>query len=82
MDIKAITRRFGVRQIAEKCDISEQAVYKWEKAGIISAEYVIAICELANWQTTPHELRPDIYPNPTDGMPRNSCSCIDVREAA
>ncbi|MCV5295753.1 hypothetical protein OFC42_28600, partial [Escherichia coli] len=22
-----------------------------------------------NWSVTPHELRPDIYPNPNDGLP-------------
>jgi len=22
-----------------------------------------------DWEVTPHELRPDIYPNPTDGLP-------------
>ncbi|ACI38640.1 hypothetical protein ECEC1846_1140 [Escherichia coli EC1846] len=21
------------------------------------------------WEVTPHEIRPDIYPNPTDGLP-------------
>ncbi|ENE14571.1 hypothetical protein ECP03047993_1333 [Escherichia coli P0304799.3] len=26
------------------------------------------------WEVTPHEIRPDIYPNPTDGLPcGNKC---------
>ncbi|WP_083260243.1 YdaS family helix-turn-helix protein [Marinobacter sp. X15-166B] len=29
----------------------------------------LAICEATNWKVTPHELRPDIYPNPSDGLP-------------
>ncbi|MBL2607392.1 Cro/Cl family transcriptional regulator, partial [Klebsiella pneumoniae] len=24
-----------------------------------------------DWQVTPHELRPDLYPNPTDGLPKD-----------
>lgn len=31
--------------------------------------YVIPICKTVNWQITPHQLRPDIYPNPADGLP-------------
>ncbi|EBE6237586.1 helix-turn-helix domain-containing protein [Salmonella enterica] len=25
--------------------------------------------ECTGWRVTPHDLRPDIYPNPTDGLP-------------
>ncbi|UDL04002.1 helix-turn-helix domain-containing protein [Marinobacter sp. CA1] len=38
----------------------------------ISPKRVLAICEGSRWQVTPHELRPDIYPNPTDGLPAGS----------
>ncbi|HGJ5854911.1 MAG TPA: transcriptional regulator [Arsenophonus nasoniae] len=29
-----------------------------------------------NWCVTPHELNPDIYPNPTDGIPANKQTTI------
>lgn len=35
----------------------------------ITAEYVIAACEVVNYQISPHQLRPDIYPHPHDGLP-------------
>ncbi|MCP4064670.1 MAG: helix-turn-helix domain-containing protein [Gammaproteobacteria bacterium] len=35
----------------------------------ISPKRALSICEGSDWQVTPHELRPDIYPNPTDGLP-------------
>lgn len=31
--------------------------------------YVIKVCEAVNFEITPHELRPDIYPHPQDGLP-------------
>lgn len=35
----------------------------------ISPKRALSIGEFSNWQVTPHELRPDIYPNQTDGIP-------------
>ncbi|EPE0615628.1 transcriptional regulator, partial [Escherichia coli] len=35
----------------------------------VPAEEVIPACEALDWGVTPHELRPDKYPNPTDGLP-------------
>lgn len=35
----------------------------------LSPEKVLRIAEATNFEVTPHELRPDIYPNPTDGLP-------------
>lgn len=39
------------------------------KAPVPPAESVLAIAAAVDWEVTPHELRPDIYPNPTDGVP-------------
>ena len=82
MDIKTITKGLRVQQIAEACGISVQAVYKWEKAGAVPPEHVLAVCEAAEWQVTPHTLRPDIYPHPSDGLPRSMCACTEIKEAA
>lgn len=36
----------------------------------VPAEVVIAIAEALDYRVTPHALRPDVYPYPGDGMPR------------
>lgn len=48
--------------------ISPQGVSKWAEAGVPS-ERVLPICRHIGFQVTPHELRPDLYPNPDDGLP-------------
>jgi DNA-binding transcriptional regulator YdaS (Cro superfamily) len=58
----------GLKPLAIVLGVSYQAVQKYEYIGI-SAERVIAISMATNWQVTPHELRPDIYPHPQDGLP-------------
>lgn len=57
----------------EKNPITQAHVWKWvntTKLGI-PAEFVIRASEAVNWQVTPHELRPDIYPHPQDGLPEH-----------
>lgn len=71
---KAI-RIVGLKPLASAIGVSYQAVQKYEEAGV-SAERVLAISTATNWQVTPHQLRPDIYPNPQDGLPD------DMRAAA
>ena len=34
------------------------------------AHRVIPVCEALGWKVTPHQMRGDIYPNPTDGLPK------------
>lgn len=53
---------------------SVQSVANWIINDQVPAERVIQLCSLGNWSVTPHELRPDIYPNPTDGMANPSVS--------
>lgn len=48
--------------------ISPQGVSKWSEAGVPS-ERVLALCRATNFDVTPHELRPDLYPHPDDGLP-------------
>ena len=47
--------------------ISKMSVSLWKKNGI-PADRVIPIYNATS--ITPHELRPDLYPNPTDGLPQ------------
>jgi len=39
------------------------------------AEVVLAIADFLEYKMTPHDLRPDLYPNHNDAMPEASCIC-------
>ncbi|MCG8155169.1 helix-turn-helix domain-containing protein [Brenneria goodwinii] len=47
--------------------ISKMSVSLWKRNGV-PADRVLAIYNATG--VTPHELRPDLYPNPTDGLPK------------
>ena len=49
--------------------ISVQAVAKWVSAGV-PPERVIAVAAAAGFRPSPHDLRPDLYPHPDDGLPQ------------
>lgn len=46
-----------------------QTVNGWFK-NKIPGELVIKVSKAVDWKVTPHELRPDLYPNPADGLPK------------
>ena len=56
---KAITAAGGVPSVAQRLEISIQAVYKWLKKGRIPAGRVLLIEKLSG--VTRYKLRPDIY---------------------
>ncbi|EIQ80106.1 hypothetical protein SF123566_8473 [Shigella flexneri 1235-66] len=45
------------------------SVSRWKTRykGVVPADRVLPIFNATG--VTPHELRPDLYPNPTDGLP-------------
>lgn len=46
-------------------------VYNWlnrDSKGV-PGDKAIAVARATNFEVTPHQLRPDLYPNPTDGIP-------------
>jgi DNA-binding transcriptional regulator YdaS (Cro superfamily) len=54
-------------------DIKQAHVWGWinrTKVGV-SPEYVIPLAKSTGWRVTPHQLRPDIYPHPVDGLPEH-----------
>ena len=59
--LSEVARRFGFK--------STQSVANWVINNQVPSERVLQLCQLENWSVTPHELRPDIYPNPNDGLP-------------
>ena len=55
----------------EEEPIKQAHVWRWlnTTAEGIPAKHVIRACRAVNWQVTPHQLRPDVYPHPDDGLP-------------
>jgi DNA-binding transcriptional regulator YdaS (Cro superfamily) len=50
--------------------VSQTMVSSWYfKIKRISSEKVIPVAKATHWQCTPHDLRPDLYPHPNDGLP-------------
>ena len=55
-----LTRRLGK---------NSQTVSVWFRTQVASTE-VLNACRALDWKVTPHEIRPDLYPHPTDGLPQ------------
>lgn len=52
--------------------IGQVHVWGWlnaAKCEVPPAEVVLAIADSLEYRITPHELRPDLYPNPCDALP-------------
>jgi len=62
MDIKDIIERAGgPTAVSGYCGIKKQAPGQWKK---VPAEQVLKIFHGSSGAVTPHEMRPDIYPDP------------------
>lgn len=59
--ISEVSRRFEFQSV--------QSVANWIAKNRVPSERVIQLCQWGNWTVTPHQLRPDIYPNVQDGLP-------------
>lgn len=65
----------GVVELSLAMNMSRAACSLWDK---VPDGRVLQLCELVDWIVTPHEVRPDLYPHPDDGLPdalRNACAC-------
>lgn len=56
-------------ELGRRLGKNSQTISAWFRNGVARGE-VINASRALNWQVTPHELRPDLYPNPTDGLPK------------
>jgi len=54
--------------VAKVVGVRQQVVGYWLKNGV-PAEHVLPICGAVTFEVTPHQLRPDLYPHPDDGLP-------------
>ncbi|CNH56653.1 transcriptional regulator [Yersinia intermedia] len=55
-------------EIARRVEEKPQTVNLWFKNGV-PPKKVFKLCACLGWKVTPHEIAPDIYPNPSDGLP-------------
>ena len=67
---KAIQAAGTARKMALALGVSSMSVSHWKNRdnGTVPPSYVLPIFRMTG--VTPHELRPDLYPNPTDGLPK------------
>ncbi|MCZ5540119.1 YdaS family helix-turn-helix protein [Escherichia coli] len=50
-----------------------QKVSHWFK-GTVPGEEVLRTSEALEWRVTPPDLRPDLYPNPDDSLPKTKAA--------
>jgi len=83
MNIQTYIQQVGIEKASLTLGVSVPAI-KHYRNGIrkVSPSKVLATCKATGWTVTPHELRPDLYPNPTDGIPIElSADFLDRRSA-
>ncbi|HHQ2408020.1 TPA: transcriptional regulator [Klebsiella pneumoniae] len=68
---KAIKKAGTASNLATLLGIKPMSVSRWKNRykGVVPHDRVLPIFNITG--VTPHELRPDLYPNPTDGLPQD-----------
>lgn len=64
----------GIRERVPGSKIGQVHVWGWlnqVKIEVPPADVVLPIADFLGYRMTPHELRPDIYPNTTDALPEH-----------
>ena len=78
----------GQSKMAHLHGIKMPSVNQWiRKDKEVPAARCKKTAQFTGWKVTPHMLRPDLYPNPWDGLPedrarRMLCACDPVEEEA
>lgn len=69
---KAIKNAGGQAKLAREIGLSRSSVNRWVHKfnGRVPPDHLIAIYKLTG--VTPHEMRPDLHPTPTSGIPDNT----------
>lgn len=55
-------------ELARRLGISLQRLSNWRSRGI-PVDQVLRVAQAVEFKVTPHQLNPELYPNPTDGVP-------------
>lgn len=74
----------GIRERIPDSKIGQVHVWGWlnqVKIEVPPADVVIPIAAFLDYRLTPHDLRPDLYPNPTDAVPENIAAQIHASGA-
>lgn len=66
---KAVELAETQARLARKINVKPQAIHGWRQAGQVPPDRVIDISKAVDYGVTPHDLRPDLYPHPEDGLP-------------
>jgi DNA-binding transcriptional regulator YdaS (Cro superfamily) len=61
------------QRLAEALNVSQGLISHWiNNRKEIQPEEALKIAKISGWQVRPHDLRPDIWPNATDALPRKA----------
>jgi DNA-binding transcriptional regulator YdaS (Cro superfamily) len=60
-------REFGAKLVPP---VTQSAVAQWVQGEPVKAERVLEAAAATEWNVTPNDWRPDLYPHPDDGLPR------------
>ena len=58
----------GPAKLAGHIGVVPMTISHWRRRGV-PANRVLELAEATNWEVTPHEIAPDLYPHPEDGLP-------------
>jgi hypothetical protein len=75
----------GIRDRIPGSKIGQVHVWGWLNSvqmEVPPPETVIPICDFLDWRMTPHQLRPDLYPNPTDALPVGEIGKVGASDTA
>lgn len=73
---KIIERIGGARVVARILKVTRQAVIQWSE---VPVEHVLILARRSPNPITPHEMRPDFYPHPLDGVRRRGRSVTPAK---
>jgi hypothetical protein len=66
---EALKKAGGIGAVAKALDMSEEGVRLWRARDNVPANNVLWLSERTDWAFTPHQLAPELYPHPDDGLP-------------
>lgn len=74
----------GIKERMPGSKVGQVHVWGWlnsVKIEVPPADVVLAIADFLEHRMTPHDLRPDLYPNPGDALPARvapACKCVST----
>lgn len=66
---RAIEIAGSQQALAERVGSNQTRVSEWKRRGKVADGAVLGVAAAVDFEVTPHQLRPDLYPHPEDGLP-------------